>query len=134
MKKRGADNAVSNETQNDSRAPKPGGAGEWITQARTFTDEAVRRPEIDALYARIDAHEIKPHEYKELPELTDEMLARAVVHKGWRPRSESPGQLISLRLPPRRHREVASHRSGLANAGPSAWRVGWGTRRCGCSR
>ena len=50
--------------------------------------------------ARVDAHEIKPHEYKELPELSDEMLTRAVVNKGGRPRSESPRQLISLRLPP----------------------------------
>ena len=50
--------------------------------------------------ARVDAHQIKPHEYKELPELTDEMLARADVNKGGRPRSASPRQLISLRLPP----------------------------------
>jgi len=49
---------------------------------------------------RVDAHRIKPHEYKELPELTDEMLARAVVNKGGRPRSENPRRLISLRLPP----------------------------------
>jgi uncharacterized protein (DUF4415 family) len=50
--------------------------------------------------ARVDAHPIKPHEYKELPELTDEMLARAVVNKGGRPRVANPRQLISLRLPP----------------------------------
>jgi uncharacterized protein (DUF4415 family) len=50
--------------------------------------------------ARSDAHGIKPHEYKDLPELTDDMLERAVVHKGGRPKSESPRQLISLRLPP----------------------------------
>jgi uncharacterized protein (DUF4415 family) len=49
--------------------------------------------------ARVDAHRIKPAEYKELPELTDEMLARAVVKKGGRPRSAYPRQLISLRLP-----------------------------------
>jgi uncharacterized protein (DUF4415 family) len=48
---------------------------------------------------RVDAHRVKPHEYKELPELTDEMLARATVNKGGRPRSENPRQLISLRLP-----------------------------------
>jgi len=41
MKKRGAESAVSNETQNESRAPKSGGPGEWFTQARTFTDEAL---------------------------------------------------------------------------------------------
>ena len=49
--------------------------------------------------ARVDAHVVKPSEYKELPELTDEMLARAVVKKGGRPRSANPRQLISLRLP-----------------------------------
>ena len=41
MKKRGAETAVSNETQNESRAPKSGGPGEWIAQGRTFADEAV---------------------------------------------------------------------------------------------
>jgi len=50
--------------------------------------------------AQVDAHQVKPHEYKELPELTDDMLARAVVSKGGRPRAENPRQLISLRLPP----------------------------------
>jgi len=50
--------------------------------------------------ARVDAHVVKPSEYKELPELTDEMLARAAVKKGGRPRSANPRQLISLRLPP----------------------------------
>jgi uncharacterized protein (DUF4415 family) len=50
--------------------------------------------------AMVDAHKIKAHEYRELPELTDAMLARATVNKGGRPRSENPRQLISLRLPP----------------------------------
>jgi uncharacterized protein (DUF4415 family) len=50
-------------------------------------------------FTRVDAHVIKPAEYKELPELTDEMLGRAVVRKGGRPRSANPRQLISLRLP-----------------------------------
>ena len=49
--------------------------------------------------ARVDAHVVKPAEYKELPELTDEMLARAVVKRGGRPRAVNPRQLISLRLP-----------------------------------
>ena len=50
--------------------------------------------------ARSDAHVLKASEYRELPELTDEMLERAVVKKGGRPRLENPRQLISLRLPP----------------------------------
>jgi uncharacterized protein (DUF4415 family) len=49
--------------------------------------------------AKVDAHTVKPSEYRELPALTDEMLARAVVKRGGRPRSASPRQLISLRLP-----------------------------------
>ena len=50
--------------------------------------------------ARSDTHVIRASEYKELPELTDEMLKRATVKKGGRPRSVNPRQLISLRLPP----------------------------------
>lgn len=49
--------------------------------------------------ARVDAHSIKAEEYKELPELTEEMLARAKINKGGRPFSRNPRKLISLRLP-----------------------------------
>ena len=49
--------------------------------------------------ARVDAHVVKAVEYKELPELTDDMLARAKVNKGGRPHSPNPRKLISLRLP-----------------------------------
>ena len=49
---------------------------------------------------RVDAHVVKPHEYKELPQLTEDMLARATLRKGGRPKSENPRQMISLRLPP----------------------------------
>jgi uncharacterized protein (DUF4415 family) len=49
--------------------------------------------------ARVDAHLVTPDEYKELPELTDEMLARAKINKGGRPLSLNPRRLISLRLP-----------------------------------
>jgi len=49
--------------------------------------------------ARVDAHSVKPAEYKELPELTDEMLARAKIRKGGRPLSLNPRKLLSLRLP-----------------------------------
>ncbi len=66
--------------------------------------------------ARVDAHRIKAAEYKELPELTDEMLACAVVRKGGRPRSPNPRQVISLRLP-------ADVIAGWRATGP-----GWQTR------
>ncbi|MBK9607562.1 MAG: BrnA antitoxin family protein [Betaproteobacteria bacterium] len=49
--------------------------------------------------ARVDAHAVTAEEYEELPELTEEMLARATVNKGGRPLSANPRKLISLRLP-----------------------------------
>ena len=49
--------------------------------------------------AKVDAHAIRPHEYKELPELTEQSLSRAIVNKGGRPRSANPRKLITNRLP-----------------------------------
>ena len=49
--------------------------------------------------ARLDAHLVEAKDYEELPELTEEMLARAKVNKGGRPVSTNPRKLISLRLP-----------------------------------
>ena len=49
--------------------------------------------------AKVDAHVVRSHEYKELPQLTKRSLSRAAVNKGGRPRSSNPKQLISLRLP-----------------------------------
>jgi len=49
--------------------------------------------------AKVDSHVIRRSEYRELPELTDEMLARAVVNKGGRPRTPNPRKLLTLRLP-----------------------------------
>ena len=49
--------------------------------------------------ARVDAHVVKKGEYDELPELTDDMLARAKVNKAGRPVSENPRKLLSIRLP-----------------------------------
>jgi uncharacterized protein (DUF4415 family) len=49
--------------------------------------------------ARVRAHVIQPHEYEEAPELTAEMLARAVIQKGGRPYSPDPRKAISIRLP-----------------------------------
>lgn len=60
----------------------------------------VSPPTLGSDLKRSDAHRIRAHEYEELPELTDELLARGVVRKAGRPRSEQPRQLISLRLPP----------------------------------
>ena len=49
--------------------------------------------------SRVDAHKVKREEYEELPEFTEEMLARARINKGGRPVSSNPRKLISLRLP-----------------------------------
>ena len=49
--------------------------------------------------SKVAKHDIQPEEYDELPELTDDMLARGKVNKGGRPRSENPKKLISIRLP-----------------------------------
>jgi uncharacterized protein (DUF4415 family) len=49
--------------------------------------------------ARVDAHVIQPSEYDELPELTEELMARARVSKGGRPKLPNTRKLISLRLP-----------------------------------
>ena len=59
----------------------------------------VSRRSLGSDLARVDAHVIQPHEYEEIPELTDEMLSRGKVNKGGRPRSQNPRKLISIRLP-----------------------------------
>ena len=49
--------------------------------------------------ARVDAHVITREEYEEIPELTEEMLARGVLKRRGRPISANPKKLITLRLP-----------------------------------
>ncbi len=49
--------------------------------------------------ARVDAHVTKSHEYAELPELTEEMLARATIKRGGRPVSTNPRKQVTIRLP-----------------------------------
>ena len=49
--------------------------------------------------ARVDAHVVKKGEYDELPELDEDMLARARVNRGGRPVSTNPRKLLSIRLP-----------------------------------
>jgi len=49
--------------------------------------------------SRVDAHTLSAADYEDLPELTEDMLARAKVNKGGRPLSANPRKLISLRLP-----------------------------------
>ena len=49
--------------------------------------------------AKVDAHVIQAREYEELPELTEEMLARARHSKGGRPVSANPRKQVTIRLP-----------------------------------
>ena len=55
-------------------------------------------PSLGSDLKRVDRHVIQPTEYEELPELTEEMLARGTVNRGGRPRSANPKKLISIRL------------------------------------
>ena len=55
-------------------------------------------PSLGSDLNRVDRHAIQPAEYDELPELTDDMLARGTVNRGGRPRSANPKKLISIRL------------------------------------
>ena len=50
-------------------------------------NKTVSRRSLKSDLARVDAHQIEPKEYEELPELTPSMLKRATVNKGGRPRS-----------------------------------------------
>jgi uncharacterized protein (DUF4415 family) len=53
---------------------------------------------------KVDRHIIQPHEYDEVPELTDEMAERADLYHGGklirrgRPKSDDPKRQITLRL------------------------------------
>jgi uncharacterized protein (DUF4415 family) len=49
--------------------------------------------------ARVDAHTIRPKEYRELPQLTAEMMSRGKIKRGGRPVSLNPRKLITIRLP-----------------------------------
>ena len=61
--------------------------------------KSASRATLGSNLAKVDSHVIRHSEYVELPELTDEMLARAVVNRGGRPRVSNPRKLITLRLP-----------------------------------
>jgi uncharacterized protein (DUF4415 family) len=59
----------------------------------------VSRRSLKSDLARVDAHVTKAREYADLPELTPDMLDRAVVRKRGRPASANPRRLITIRLP-----------------------------------
>src|SRR3982074_1217702 len=53
---------------------------------------------------KVDRHVVRPHEYDDAPELTDDFFERADIYRGGklvrrgRPKSDAPKQLVSLRL------------------------------------
>ena len=53
-------------------------------------------------FAKVDGHVIQPHEYDEIPELTDDMLARGTWKKNGRPvgrpKLENPKRALNLRV------------------------------------
>ncbi len=65
----------------------------------TIVRKPASRRTLKSDLAVVDAHVIRPHEYKELPEITEQALTRAIVNKGGRPKSPNPRKLISIRLP-----------------------------------
>ena len=57
------------------------------------------RPSLASDLERVDAHTIQDAEYEDLPELTDEMLGRAVVRRAGRPVALNPRVQVTIRLP-----------------------------------
>jgi hypothetical protein len=66
--------------------------------------------------ARVDAHIVSAKEYRELPQLTSDMLARAKVKKGGRPRSLNPQEAHLASASCGCHCALEGNGSGLANA------------------
>jgi uncharacterized protein (DUF4415 family) len=59
----------------------------------------VSRRSLGSDLKRVDAHVIQRHEYVDAPELTEEMLRRAVIKKRGRPVTGKARKLLTLRLP-----------------------------------
>ena len=78
-----------------------------------YFDEEGQCPRVSAIHtdlAKLDAHEVQPEEYEDIPELTDEFFDNAEIRLGeklirparrpGRPQSENTKKLVSLRLDP----------------------------------
>jgi uncharacterized protein (DUF4415 family) len=50
-------------------------------------------------WAKFDAHVIQPEEYEEIPELTNEDIARAVIKRAGRPICTNPRVQVTIRVP-----------------------------------
>ena len=60
--------------------------------------KSASRRSLGSNLTKVAKHRIRDEEYVELPELTDETLARGKLNKGGRPHSANPKRLISIRL------------------------------------
>lgn len=79
-----------------------------MTVSKPATPRSSANPYGETDFAKVDAHVVQPHEYDELPELTDEMMARADVYRngvlvrrgrGRPPKADAKRQ-VTLRLDP----------------------------------
>ncbi|MFT3756212.1 MAG: BrnA antitoxin family protein [Pseudoxanthomonas sp.] len=48
---------------------------------------------------RVDSHRVRRDEYEELPELSEEMMARGSVKRAGRPVARDPRRQVTIRLP-----------------------------------
>jgi uncharacterized protein (DUF4415 family) len=62
-------------------------------------NKRVSRRTLKSDLSRVDRHVVRAKEYRDLPELSDDMLARATIKKGGRPVSANPRRQITIRLP-----------------------------------
>lgn len=75
-----------------------------MTASKRATRHSSPDPAIGSDLAKVDAHIVQPHEYDDLPELTDELMGAAeirqdgkLIRRG-RPPAMSPKKLVSVRL------------------------------------
>jgi uncharacterized protein (DUF4415 family) len=62
-------------------------------------NKRVSRRTLKSDLSHVDRHVVRAKEYRDLPELSDDMLARATIKKGGRPVSANPRRQITIRLP-----------------------------------
>jgi len=80
-------------------------------------------PDFQKRLERIDAHVIRPEEYEDAPELTDEQLAAADIHEG--------GKLVRRGRPPSPTTRKKAIKLRIDPSVLAAWRAsgaGWQTR------
>lgn len=64
----------------------------------TANAKKLRKP-LGSDLAKVKAHVIQPEEYEEIPELTNEDIARAVIKRAGRPICTNPRVQVTIRVP-----------------------------------